>query len=475
MSSCLILQDKNNFYIGADTACSVNIDGKYYRYSDNIEKIFVHGEDTYFCSGNVSIVNFINAWINAKFYQQSKIDIELLSNFLKYYCPLSNKDVFDVEIMVCRKENNVPKIYQLSQYNNYNPIVFNPRDNGINILCCGCKTQNVYNISKQILLNKYDGISNLYQNVFDSIYDNKVGGYVTLYANGRKILHAKIHENNIEYASNVEDCHLLIAEAVLSGYIEGSKIVGGTIQIGEQEDGTYAFEVHADGSVTMGGGSYIDGYVKEEDVDKRLQDLKTTIVSDKQPEDVEEGRLWLNTSVTPYELMVLTNGEWVYFSQQEGCRVFAFEPDEYSVGDLWIKEDGSIWQADENLNWVDATPTLTETLNNVQQYFEFNKETGLKIGQKDEKFYVNVSSTRMSFYDKSDEEDIASEETRDPDEVVYISNKSAVMKKLVVEGESTFEAPAFFNSQVNIYNEEKTSGIVWQMEQNGSFSLAIIS
>ena len=34
MSSCLILQDKNNFYIGADTACSVNINGKYYRYSD---------------------------------------------------------------------------------------------------------------------------------------------------------------------------------------------------------------------------------------------------------------------------------------------------------------------------------------------------------------------------------------------------------------------------------------------------------
>lgn len=55
----------------------------------------------------------------------------------------------------------------------------------------------------------------------------------------------------------------LIAEMVLSGYIEGTKIVGGTIQIGEYFDEyknkQYAFEVHEDGTVTMGGGSgYVD-------------------------------------------------------------------------------------------------------------------------------------------------------------------------------------------------------------------------
>ena len=53
----------------------------------------------------------------------------------------------------------------------------------------------------------------------------------------------------------------LLAEAVIAGYIEGSQIKGGTIQIGEQDDGTYAFEVHDDGSVTMHGGSgYKDKY-----------------------------------------------------------------------------------------------------------------------------------------------------------------------------------------------------------------------
>lgn len=51
----------------------------------------------------------------------------------------------------------------------------------------------------------------------------------------------------------------IISEIMLAGYIEGSKMVGGTINIG---DG--AFVVHEDGSVTMNGGSTIAGYTTEE-------------------------------------------------------------------------------------------------------------------------------------------------------------------------------------------------------------------
>ena len=57
----------------------------------------------------------------------------------------------------------------------------------------------------------------------------------------------------------------VLAQAILSGYIESSTIVGGTIQIGKQSDGSYAFEVHSDGSVTMNGNSSIAG-VSCEDV-----------------------------------------------------------------------------------------------------------------------------------------------------------------------------------------------------------------
>ena len=49
----------------------------------------------------------------------------------------------------------------------------------------------------------------------------------------------------------------LLADAVIAGYIEGSQMVGGTIQIGERGDGTYNFEVDENGYITMIGGKGI--------------------------------------------------------------------------------------------------------------------------------------------------------------------------------------------------------------------------
>ena len=270
----------------------------------------------------------------------------------------------------------------------------------------------------------------------------------------------------------------LLAEAVMAGYIAGCTIEGGTINIGNG-----AFIVHADGSVTMNSNNIISGYAKEEDVNN-LKD-RATIISTTQPNSANEGQLWLNTSTEPYELMVFNNGEWVYFSQHDGQKIYTSQPNTYASGDLWILAEGEIYpesnpiygygsilKANDNLEWEDATPEITKTISNIEQYFEFNKNSGLKIGQKDEKFYVNISSTRMSFYDKSNGED-TTEQARDPDEVVYISNKSAVMKKLIVEDDATFESPATFKQEMNILGS--SSGFTWKIESNGSLSLAIQS
>lgn len=269
MSSCLILQDKNNFYIGADTACSVNINGKYYRYFDNIEKIFTHGDDVYFCSGNMTIISSVNLWVKTRFYNQKHIDIKLLSALLKKYYPKSETSIFDIEILICRIENNTPKIYQISQYNNYDFVIHTPKNNGINIICSGYKTKELYILSRQILSQGCVNVKDLYSILFNSIYDNVVGGNVIVYQNTNKIICEKIQEKNIEYAYiDCNNLHLLLAQAVIAGVVEGSSIIGGTIRIGLQSDGTYAFEVHEDGSVTMNGGSSIDGYVTKEEFEE---------------------------------------------------------------------------------------------------------------------------------------------------------------------------------------------------------------
>ena len=209
-------------------------------------------------------------------------------------------------------------------------------------------------------------------------------------------------------------------------------------------------------------------------------DINDPIVSPIAPEDVNYGQLWLDTSSNPYMLYIYTqidgqdSGEWKYFSQQNGGAVYTSKPSSYSAGDLWILANGetcgnfgpgSMLKAINSSNtfnesdWIDADEEMTELKNNINQYFEFNKNTGLKIGQTDEKFYVNISSTEMGFYDNSN---------RQNQKVVSISNNSATIKNLTVNDSATFNCNATFNQQVKFGN------FVWKTESNGSLSLAIV-
>lgn len=268
----------------------------------------------------------------------------------------------------------------------------------------------------------------------------------------------------------------LLAQAVIAGYIEGSQMVGGTIKIGLQDDGSYAFEVREDGSVTMNGGSSINGYATSDELDKVSSTMP--IISATQPSSAKEGQIWLDTSTTPSTLMIYSDGKWVYFSQQDGGKVYTKRPTTYQPGDIWILSQGetytsndvtytmgSILKADDNLNWIDASPNITNTISNVQQYFDFNKNTGLRIGQKDEKFHVNVSSTKMGFYEGDTE-------------VVSISNKAANIDNLTVEKGFTADCSATLKGDTIMQKTigSKTYKYVWQVEEsNGSLSLAVQS
>lgn len=290
-----------------------------------------------------------------------------------------------------------------------------------------------------------------------------------------------------------QEMYSLIADAVLSGYIESSKIVGGTIQIGKQQDGSYAFEVLSDGSVIMNGGSSISGYAKEEDVDNLKN--TATIISNTMPSTANEGQLWLNTSTTPYALMVFTNGTWEYFSQQDGGKIYVSQPEQdyCTAGDLWILADGETYtdietnqlygtgsilkaviitdnNGNESLKWEDAISQITKIQNDISQNFKFDQQNGVTIGQADNKFYVNINSQEMGLYDNSD--------INTPNQkVVSIGNKSATIQNAKFQGSSgtLFESNATFGGQINIYEPDTSVGFILKREQNGSLSLAISS
>lgn len=255
MSSCLILQDKNNYYIGADTACSTKINDTYYRVHDDMQKIFQHNHDTFFCSGNVCVVDDVVSWIRTNCANKECINEEQLSKYLKTKYLANRHDVFDIEVVICRKATYSHAI-QLSQYNNFDIVDHIAKDDGVNIICCGYRTQDMYDMSCSMLMGGITNINTIYQNVFDNISDNKVGGTIILYKNGSKEMCNEIHEHNIEYANmRVGQCHLLLANAVVAGYIEGSKMRGGTIQIGDLGNDNWSFEVDENGNVSMLGGA----------------------------------------------------------------------------------------------------------------------------------------------------------------------------------------------------------------------------
>lgn len=197
-------------------------------------------------------------------------------------------------------------------------------------------------------------------------------------------------------------------------------------------------------------------------------DLNDPLIGNSAPVDPKDGQLWLDTSVSPSILKMWDGSKWINSGYQNGNVVYTSKPiDGYSEGDLWILADGetcgnfgpgSMLKTDttsdtfDESHWKDVDEEGTEQKNNIKQYFLFNKDTGLRIGQSDDKFYVNIDSQEMGFYDASD---------GTAQKVVSISNQSAKIKNLTVED------GALFNCEVQFGN------FILKTENNGSLSLAL--
>ena len=199
-----------------------------------------------------------------------------------------------------------------------------------------------------------------------------------------------------------------------------------------------------------------------------VMDLNDPIVSNAAPTNPEKGQLWLDTSSTPSLLKMWDGIRWVDSGYQNGNVVYTSQPNKgYTKGDLWILAQGekcgdftqgSMLRANTTSStfnashWEDAMSESTAILNNVKQYFMFNADTGLRIGQSNDKFYVNISSTEMGFYDAT---------SGSAQKVVSISNKSATIKDMTVEEGAKFDC------------EVKFGKFVWKTESDGSLSLAL--
>lgn len=212
-------------------------------------------------------------------------------------------------------------------------------------------------------------------------------------------------------------------------------------------------------------------------------DSNDPVVGTNAPTNPVPNQLWLDTSTTPHVLKIYNSDEntWLECSEKIGGAVFTSKPSSgYSKGDLWILADGetcgefgpgSMLKATTtsptfNANhWIDADAEATELKNNIKQYFTFDPDTGLRVGQSDDKFYVNISSTEMGFYDN---------QKGQHQRVVKISNNSATIQNAKLKGNTEFYG------QINICDptSEPEDNVddalfVLKIESNGSLSLAV--
>ena len=105
---------------------------------------------------------------------------------------------------------------------------------------------------------------------------------------------------------------------------------------------------------------------------------------------------------------------------------------------------------------------------NIKQYFSFDVNTGLRIGQKDNnQFYVNIDATEMGFYDNTNKQN---------KKVVSIGNESATIQNATLQDDVTVNGNIDLNGQLNVHGTQQNGdkiAFVWKIESNGSYSLAI--
>ena len=243
-------------------------------------------------------------------------------------------------------------------------------------------------------------------------------------------------------------------------------------------------------------------------------DSNDPIISATEPLNPVLGQWWLNT--TTGILMVCTQTEpdsenadvpvWKQCFSQTGVTIFTSRPQSYKEGDLWILGDGEacgkytvevtvendegneeIRQEDrytfgpgsmvksidtsntfDDSHWVDADAETTDFKNNIKQYFGFDTDNGLRIGQTDDAFYVNISAKEMGFYEKTED---------GPDQkVVAINNQSAFIKDLNAQGNAKFDSNATIEGNLEVNGDFQIGGkFAWQLEDDDSLSLVVVN
>jgi len=297
-----------------------------YRLNKSGKKLFNIDNKIIFCSGKVELANnIINKYYNDK--NKSIDNLKIITEY--YYNEYINNNIisennFILDILIATFENEQSIVYQISPYDNFEikkNIITNINDIGIYV--AGIKVQEAYDIIYNNILNKIN-VSNIYQNAFDNISFEGIGGYLEVY---------KLNNNNIElyYKNNIKEKNSLKYlndnfNTLDKNYLIGERVIGKllcgiNLQIdASDEEGNKFFTVDQNGvNIT----NLILSLLRTDNKTKILMDANSGMKIQKNT----------GTELTPV-------WEDVLYINNDGDLV--------TKGNIEIGEDSSVFKADSN-------------------------------------------------------------------------------------------------------------------------------
>lgn len=261
----MILQTRENVFVGADTAMSVIVENKFVRQNNDGKKLFEVGKDIVYCSGDMG---YVPAIIENLKIEHGHVDVEDISRYLKKIelrkCPILDSP--SIGVIICRVINGVSYVYILDAINNFDIITHTLNQSGIQIWAAGIYNKKCVKIATNEVKKLHGEAVNTYINTYKKMACQEIGGNLNVYyinSNG----YEKIVDNYDLQDGYTPSCYGVFADTIV-----GHMIAGNNMFIGNKNGNVL---ISGDGIDITNGSLYVsnDDYSIELDPNHRLKNL----------------------------------------------------------------------------------------------------------------------------------------------------------------------------------------------------------
>lgn len=219
MSSLLVLQDKNNIIMTSDTASSIVEDGKTYRVSDNVPKIFNIGKYKMFASGQEHLRDYFLSIAEKEADFTPIIAEKILKKYFNVF------DEFSLEVVIGESIENGTRLHFLSSYEGFNIRENTCFTDDVMLFAAGIKTNGISN-SFEYELGKSSDVFNSIVKAYEANQSEEVGGSIEIHQlltdNVKRVELSRIELNR---KNTLESAHLIVGDVIIGRLLIGSRLL----------------------------------------------------------------------------------------------------------------------------------------------------------------------------------------------------------------------------------------------------------